>query len=94
MLVNFWYISNTLQGNSINIYQVLNAFGDIPKFMKLEGGTYIFCLSRSVNVENICEKFGYAIQGNPIPVMIDSDKYNSRHKVSENFSLILRNLDV
>jgi hypothetical protein len=88
MLVNFWYISSNLQDNCINIYQLADEFGDnIPKFMKLEGGTYIFCLSPNINVYNMCHIFGYNVEGNPIPVIIESNKYNKSYKVDKNFSL-------
>ena len=88
MLVNFWYVSNILQDNCINIYQLADEFGDSPLFMKLEGGTYIFCISVKVNIEKICNHFGYAIQGNPIVVLIDSDNYNRNYKVSKTFTLV------
>ena len=69
----------------------MNAFGNIPKCMKLEGGTYIFCVSSTINIQNMCQKFGYEIQGNPILRIIDSGKYNSLYNVSENFHVTLAN---
>ena len=88
MLANFCYVSNVFLDNCIDVYQLANAFGDIPKFMKVKEGAYVFCVLPDVNIEKICHNFGYCVQGNPISVIIDSNKYNSFHKVDNNFSLI------
>jgi hypothetical protein len=76
--------------SEIAIKELSKEFGEnIPKSLPFDGGylyfiTHLFCVDKTVNIEEICNKYNYEI-GHPYKIEIADYMYNDNYTICNSY---------